>query len=763
MKNILYLLTLIAFFNLPLTAQKLYDTDNITTIEITFQDNNWEQILHDSFALDEGGRLMADVEINGSAYDSVGVRFRSPSTYKVDNPKNSLNIKLDWMKNQNFQGFESIKLANGAKDPSFLREVMGYELARKYMQAPQANYARVFINGDYYGLFVNHESVNRKFVSGNYLSDADNPRFEGNTDYEFDPPNPPFGCETGLGASLEFLGTGIVFYWPHYDIQSDEGWDELTNAVMTLQDSPENARQVIDLDRFMWMSVFNNLIASLDSYLGAIPHNYHLFQQDNGRFAPTLDDLNESFGRYPWLTVPMSGDPQPAIDAFTNLDPFYGEGNDGKPVLKTIMGDPTWKRMYTAHYRSMLNQNFSNGIYKVRAQELRDMISTAVSQDPNKLYSEADFNANYSGSITDAFVGDETAFGITELMDNRVNYLNTIPELSATPPAISNISSSPNFPGPGDLVTITAEVNSNIQVLLGYRGDIKDIFELTEMFDDGAHGDGGAGDGVYGAQVTVGIGGLQYYVYAENNEAGLFDPELAEFAWHTLGVAGDLVINEVLADNETTQEDPDGEFEDYVELYNNSSQTINLSGWYLTDNPGNLAKWQFPDGSFIGSGEYLIIWADDDEGQQGIHTNFKLSNNGEELLLVDEEFNIVDEAVFGAQANDVSYARCPNGRGAFEQMAPTFASTNNDACMVGTNDLERGIDYKVYPNPAGNWLNIETTFSTVTNIELWNTVGNLMIRETMTEQATLDISNLPEGLYFLKIGEGGLEKILISK
>ena len=755
--------TFLTCFVLQISAQKLYDTDVITTIEITFQDSNWDQILNDSFSLGQGGRLMAEIEINGTAFDSVGVRYRSSSTYSAVHPKKSLNIKLDYLKNQDFQGFEVLKLANGAKDPSFLREVFGYELARQYMKAPQANYARVFINGTYHGLFANTESVNKKFLGGNYLSDSDNPRFEGNPDYDFDPPTPPFGCEDGLGSSMEYLGTGIACYIPHYDIQSDAGWDELANATMTLKDSPQNARQVIDLDRFMWMSVFNNLITSYDSYLGAVPRNWHIFQQDNGRFTPTIDDLNESFGRYPWIDVPMVGSTQPTIDEFINLDPFYGESDDRKPVLKTILGDPTWKRMYAAHYRTVLSQNFTNGIYKTRTQELRDLIGNALSQDPNKIYSEADFNANYTGSITDSFDGTEIAFGITELMDNRTNFLQGISELTDTPPTISNISNSPNFPTPGEQVAITAAINANIKVLLGYRTDIKDIFELVEMFDDGNHSDGSAGDGVYGAEVTVGIGGLQYYIYAENNDAGRFDPQLAELEYHTLGVAGDIVINEVLADNETIQADQDGEFDDWVELYNNSNQTIDISGWYLTDNPTDLAKWTFPTGVTIDPGEYLIVWVDDDEEQMGLHTSFNLSNNGEELLLVDPQLNIIDQAVFGAQTDDIAFARCPNGLGAFEQITPTFASSNNEVCMVGTNDLVRGIDYKIYPNPAGNWLKVETAFQTPIQVDVWNSIGHLMIKETMIQETILDTSILPEGLYFLRIGDGAVEKVLISK
>ncbi len=762
MKNILYTFGILILSVSAIVAQGIYDTDVITTIELTFEESNWEQILQDSFALGQGGRLKADMEINGVIRDSVGVRFRAPSTYKVDNPKNSLNIKLDFLKNQSIQGVEVLKLSNGAKDPSFLREVLAFEIARKYMVAPRANYARVFINGTYYGLFSNAESVNRRFVSDNFLSDNDNVRFEGNPDYTFDPPNPPFGCQTGLGASLEFLGNGIACYLPHYDLQSDTGWDVLESTTQTMANSPNDSRQVLDMDRFIWKSVFHNLTVNLDSYLGAVPRNYALFQQDNGRFAPAIDDMNESFGRYPWLEVSQVGPNQPPIDEFINLDPFWGENDNQKPVLRNIFGNDTWKRMYVAHYRTMLKENFENGWYKMRAEALRSLIESAVSQDPNKIYSETDFNNNYTQSITDIF-DNQTAFGITELMDARVAYLQNFPEFMATPPTIGIPQYTPQFPMPGEAVTITTTVQNSDVVWLGARGGSNEMFELTQMFDDGNHGDGAAGDGVFGAEVNAGISGLQYYVYAENSEAGMFAPEHAEYEFYEVGAAGDLVINELVADNETIQADPDGEFDDWIELYNNSNQSIDISGWYLTDNSNNLAKWQFPSGSVIDPGEYLIIWADDDLMQDGLHASFKLSNNGEECLLVDQGLNIIDAVVFGPQGNDMAWARCPNGRGAFETRTPSFALSNDNSCMVATNDWENIFDLDVYPNPANDWLKIETDYPQEILIELWNSTGQLIIQEEMQFETNISTSELPEGLYFLKIGEGGVKKVVISR
>ncbi|RMG88297.1 MAG: T9SS C-terminal target domain-containing protein [Bacteroidetes bacterium] len=760
MKKTFYAFVL-TLFALPVFSQNLYDPAVITTIEITFPQSNWEAILKDSFAVGNG-RLLGEAEINGTPFDSVGVRFRSPGTYKADNPKNALNIKLDYVKNQDFKGTEVLKLSNGAKDPSFVREVLSHEIAVKYMNAPRANYARVFVNGAYYGLFVHTESVNRNFMRENFLSDPDNPRFEGNPDYEFDPPAPPFGCTEGLGASLEYLGTGIACYWPHYDIQSDAGWDDLTNAALILRDKPENVRDVLDWDRFIWMAAFNNILVNLDSYLGAVPNNYHLFEQDNGRFAPVVDDLNESFGRYPWLEVPAAGAPQPALDEFVMLDPFWGQTDDRKPVLKAMFSDPLWRRMYVAHYRTILREVFDNGWYKTRAGELRALIASDLSQDPHALYSMDDFNANLNQSVPDSFDG-ATAFGVTELMDARVNYLWSIPELSATPPVISNPQNTPAFPAPGQQVTLTVSVSDNERVLMGYRTSLNEMFTLIEMADDGNHGDGAAGDGVFGAQVSVGVGGLQYYFYAENELVGVFDPALAERQYYTLGVSGDLVINELMADNETTQADQDGEFDDWLELFNNSNQTVDLSGWFLTDNPGDLAKWEFPAGVTIAPGEYLVVWADKDEDQSGLHASFKLSNEGESLLLVDPNLNIVDQVVFGPQSNDISFGRCPNGMGAFEFMPPTFAQNNDQVCATAVHDHPTATDYEVFPVPASDFLVVKTPRPEPVEAGLWSLTGQLWTQTTFTGETRLDLSGVPPGVYLLRLNGAVVEKIMVAR
>ncbi len=137
-----------------------------------------------------------------------------------------------------------------------------------------------------------------------------------------------------------------------------------------------------------------------------------------------------------------------------------------------------------------------------------------------------------------------------------------------------------------------------------------------------------------------------------------------------------LVINELMPKNTSTVSDNAGEYDDWIELYNNTSQEIDLSGYFLSDNSSNVSMWAFPVGTKIAAKSYLIVWADDDTEQLGLHTNFKLSADGEEVILSSPEMVTIDKVGFSGQAAEFSYARKPNGTGNFNWGEPTFNSEN---------------------------------------------------------------------------------------
>lgn len=123
-----------------------------------------------------------------------------------------------------------------------------------------------------------------------------------------------------------------------------------------------------------------------------------------------------------------------------------------------------------------------------------------------------------------------------------------------------------------------------------------------------------------------------------------------------------LVINEIMATNNSTVQDV-FEWDDWIEIYLPEGEgLVNLAGYYLTDNPNNPTKWQFPDTNLglttIVAGQYKLIWVDNDDSQGELHTNFKLSGDGEAIYLVDPDgVTIVDSKEFGPQASDISYGR----------------------------------------------------------------------------------------------------------
>ncbi len=137
-----------------------------------------------------------------------------------------------------------------------------------------------------------------------------------------------------------------------------------------------------------------------------------------------------------------------------------------------------------------------------------------------------------------------------------------------------------------------------------------------------------------------------------------------------------VVINELLPINNDVAVDQNGEFDDWIELYNQSDEEVNLSGYYLTDSKKNPTKWQFPEGTFISAKAFMIIWADGDTLQAGLHTNYKLSSDGEKVLLLTPDFTIVDETEYPSTVLQQSWSRIPDGTGDFQWAIPTFGEPN---------------------------------------------------------------------------------------
>jgi hypothetical protein len=139
----------------------------------------------------------------------------------------------------------------------------------------------------------------------------------------------------------------------------------------------------------------------------------------------------------------------------------------------------------------------------------------------------------------------------------------------------------------------------------------------------------------------------------------------------------EIVINELLPVNNSIVPDQNGEYDDWIELYNLSGSVKDISGYFLSDNKGHFSKWEFPSGTSIPGNGYLIIWADDDSAQVGLHANFKLSSQGEEVLLSKPDGTLIDKVIYPGQTLELSFSRNPDGTGSFKWQTPTYNTSNN--------------------------------------------------------------------------------------
>jgi hypothetical protein len=744
---------LVVFFGLLTTfetqSQTFYNINTIQVVELYFSQPNWDYMM-DTAKAGSGSYILADsVVINGTTIDSVGVRYKGNSSYSASRTKNPLHIELDHFKEDNaheYDGITDIKLNNGFKDPTFIRETVSYTIARTYMEAPRANYARLYINGTYIGLYTNVESITKKFVASRFFSNQ-NPFFKCNPVYS-----------TGNTSNLAYQGSDSSSYYNSYEIKSDGGWGDLVNLCNTLNNNISVINDFLDIDRVLWMHAFNNLLVNLDSYAGALSQNYYLYLADNGSFIPVVWDLNESFGCFNSTGV----GPPLSMTQMQQLSPWLHMTNTARPLIKKLLEKPLYARMYMAHYRTIYNEFIVNNEYLSLGNSFQAIVDSSVQADVNKFYTYADFLNNMTQNVTS---GPMTIPGVTLLMNGRVSYLSSQTDMLYSQPVISNVEPSDSMPDINDNIFITCDIQNGSAVMLGYRYDRKDRFVRIDMYDDGTHGDGSAGDGKWGVQIPVSGGLIQYYIYSENANAGKFSPERAEYEYYELYavsgniVAGDIVINELMAINSYTIADPNGQFDDWIELYNNTSNYVSLKDVYLSDSYSNMYKWKFPDNAMIEPNGYLIIWADEDTLQSGYHANFKLSGSGEDLVLSYNTGYYIDDLTFGAQTADISYGRYPNGTGGFTQLTPTPNAFNQP---LSVEDISGSDMFSVTPNPAFNELFIQSLSAMIESVKIVTLDGKTIYDNSMSgiSDLMIDVRHFQKGIYMIIINNNYTFKLV---
>lgn len=507
-------------------ADGLYDTDHIRDIYINFYEPNYDNILQNNWELNTGLRLPASLQLDGNIFlDSVGVRYKGNSTFAIaqdlNNPKLPLNIDInEYIADQHIMNYKKVKLANSLFDPTFCKEISAYNIYKRYLPSPEANFMNVHIQGQLLGCYVNTQSVDRTFLY-QHFSENDGVFFKCDPIQQFGQPGP------SGNSDLSWKGTDTTSYYNHYNLKSEHGWEELMNLIYTLNFNLSEIDSILNVDRVLWAFAVNSVVTNLDTYNGLYQHNYYLYQTKDGLFQMIPWDLTESF-----MGALLGHNSNPNL--LYEYDPYNGYNCWYHPLVYQLLSDSSnnnslYQKIYTDHIRTIIEESLDASIIENYVSYLQGICLNAVSNDNNKLFSMLEFYANVSNEfvIPNVFATG----GITSTINIRKSYLQNHPEILKAPPDI-NSTSIFNI---NDTTYVTIEVsNADSVEIMTTISPYHSKFKAQIMFDDGTHGDEIANDQKYTITLPYQNSGqdVQYYFRAHNNEAIKLKPERAEYEFY---------------------------------------------------------------------------------------------------------------------------------------------------------------------------------------------------------------------------------------
>jgi hypothetical protein len=493
----------LAFFILYvgfLPAQDVFNNQAIHTIKIQFPDADWATQLENN--------------------KTAGVRYKGNSSYnfilQTGAEKLPFNIKLNYVdsKQKLPAGHKTLKLANGFRDPSFIREILAYDIAQDYMPASRSSFAKVYVNEQYMGVYTLVESVDNALLD-EYFGEHKGVLVKCDPNYLYES---PATCPEGDRSSLMYLGTDSLCYMGYYEMKSDHGWGELMHLIDVLNNDFDQIESILDVDQTLWMLAFNNYVVNLDSYLGAFCHNYYLYQDTAGIFHPIIWDMNLAFGGFRLPSVKKLMNDQELKQ--TSMFLHFKDNNEKRPLLTNILKNELYKKVYLAHIKTLLEDQGLDSLLHKRARELRSLIADEVVKDTNKFYTNEMFEASLDKT---QHASEENIIGIFDLMNDRNKYLNEHVVLKRVPPAISAVNHEKN----GDLVKVTASIKDAEKAWLCFRSKKGLSFQriaLTSAGKDEAED----GHSKWSADLKF-QPGLQYYIIAEGQYNASLSPRKASF------------------------------------------------------------------------------------------------------------------------------------------------------------------------------------------------------------------------------------------
>lgn len=747
----------------------LFDDSQVAVVEITIDPASlaW---MYDPANLQSDSMHVAAVHFSNAYIDEtieeVGMRLRGNTSR--DAAKKSFKLSFNtFVDGREFYDVDKLNLNGEHNDPSVIRSKLCWDLYREIgMTASRAAHADVYINGNYYGLYISVEHIDDEFLDKNYA----------------DPSGNLWKCL--YPADLNYLGDNPDNYKivaqdrRVYDLKTnedDDDYSDLAHLIDIINNTPDYAladslETILVVPEFLKYMAMDVLTGSWDDYW-FLTNNYYLYHEPaRGLFHWIPYDYDNTFG-VDWFSIDWAA-----------VDPYYFGNWDHPPLVERVMTISIlnqYRNLYSHFLEFYRDQVFELTLWEDRLDSLKAMISPSVPNDPYYSldwgFTPDDFHNSYTAGH---YENQHVKRGLKEYVNLRVNSLAGQISYESSAPIIYWLDWWPRHPLSTDTIWVDASAfdpdgleSVEIAYFLEGVGAIEN-YPMTYQPEPGTKQVEKA-DRWRGFIPPLGQDGLCYLSVVATDQTG-WEQEYPRHDFIPIIVVdpttADVILNEFMADNTYTMADPAGEYEDWLEIYNPTYETVYLSGMYLTDKPDNLTKWQFPfGGAAIAPHEYMVIWCDEDDDQSGIHTNFKLSADGEFLALVAQDgVTVLDSITFGPQEHDISYGRMPDNTDVWGFLDPSPGSENVTLGLDG-DSIQFSAMLTVYPNPTatGATIRYELAQASDAALSVYNVAGQKVwsISQTASRPGPHEINwsgqtsaNQPAspGLYFVEIIAGDL-------
>ena len=221
-------------------------------------------------------------------------------------------------------------------------------------------------------------------------------------------------------------------------------------------------------------------------------------------------------------------------DAYYEGPPLGGTTQpwDERPLLYNLLNEPLYRKIYTAHIRTIINESLDTAAIRSNINQLQALAYTAANQDQYKVFSMNEYFSNAENAIWANF---GWGFGgIMSTVNERKSYLLSHPEISYQAPNLYGLNINNN------VITINADNAINVE-LMATTSEYNSRFESFVMHDDGTNGDVLANDGVYTVLLPFSSGlEMKFYIRAQNNEAVSLLPERAEYEFYEYSIPSHL-------------------------------------------------------------------------------------------------------------------------------------------------------------------------------------------------------------------------------